>query len=127
MYGRSQWGEYRVLDSGRYPGGNMSLTKELVIEAGKQLSYRRYEHVNEVWTVVSGEGEAVLDGEVVPVSAGSVVNAPAGIAHACRGISDLRIIEVQQGDSLTGEDVECLGNFWVLDGVPDSSFVGTEL
>ena len=122
MYERRRWGEYRVLDSGAYADGNKSLTKECVIEPEKQLSYQRHQHRSEVWTIVSGTGEAVLNGEVIPVKPGSVINVRVGMMHACRGITELHIIEVQQGDPLVEEDIERFGNFWGPDGAPDQSF-----
>ena len=112
MYERRRWGEYRVLDSERCPDGSSSLTKELVVAAGRQLSYQRHVHRSEIWTVTSGEGEIVIDGEVRHVAAGDVVNITRGTMHACRGITDLHIIEVQLGNPLIEEDTERFGNFW---------------
>lgn len=114
MYERRHWGEYRVLDSVRYPDGSSSLTKGLVIAAGRQLSYQKHAHRSEIWTVTSGEGEIAIDGEVRHVVPGDVVNITRGTMHACRGITDLYIVEVQLGDPLIEEDIERFGNFWEL-------------
>lgn len=112
MYERRRWGEYRVLDSGVYPDGRRALTKELVIAKGAQLSYQRHEQRSEVWTVVSGLGEIVLDGEVAAVASGSVVDIQPMQMHAVRAISELHIIEVQLGSLLVEEDIERFGVFW---------------
>ncbi len=112
MCERRRWGEYRVLDAGAYADGRRSLTKELVIEAGRQLSYQRHARRSEVWTVVSGEGEVVLDGEVRAVGPGSVVEVPPGRMHAARAVTELRIVEVQMGDALVEEDIERHGSWW---------------
>lgn len=113
MYERRRWGEYRVLDSSVYPDGRKSLTKELVIAAGRQISYQRHSHRSEVWTVACGTGEVVLDGEIASVSAGSVVNIEAGRMHAVRALgTDLHIVEVQLGNLLVEEDIERFGIFW---------------
>lgn len=113
MYERRRWGEYRVLDSSAYPGSAKALTKELVIAAGKQISYQRHSHRSEVWTVVAGEGEVVLDGDVIPVCAGSVVNIEVGRMHGVHAAgADLHIIEVQLGDQLVEEDIERFEDFW---------------
>ncbi len=113
MYERRRWGEYRVLDSSAYPGGAKALTKELVIAAGKQISYQRHSHRSEVWTVVAGEGEVVLDGDVIPVCAGSVVNIEVGRMHGVHAAgADLHIIEVQLGEQLVEEDIERFEDFW---------------
>ena len=119
MYERRRWGEYRVLDMRAYAGGARQLTKELVVEPGRQLSYQRHLHRAEVWTVVAGEGEAVLDGEVVALSPGSVVSVQPRRLHAVRALGgELHIIEVQLGDTLAEEDIERFGNFWDAEGRP---------
>lgn len=112
MYERRRWGEYRVLDQGAYPDGRKALVKELAVAAGSQLSYQRHAFRDEVWTVVSGEGEAVVGGEVSPLCPGSVVAVKAGEMHAMRALSGLRVIEVQLGDPLDEGDIERFGDFW---------------
>lgn len=112
MYEQRRWGEYRVLDSSFFPDGSRSLTKELLVKAGRQLSYQRHARRLEVWTVVSGEGEVVVDGVVRPVSRGAVIDIPAGTMHSVRAFGDLHIIEVQLGDALIENDIERFGNYW---------------
>lgn len=113
MYEQRRWGEYRVLDSSVYPDGAKALTKELVVRDGKQMSYQRHARRSEVWTIVSGTGEVVLDGLVRQVRAGSVVYINKLQMHAARAVgSELRIIEVQQGDILVEEDIERFGDYW---------------
>lgn len=113
MYEHRRWGEYRVIDSSVFSDGAKSLAKELVIREGKQLSYQRHYHRSEVWTVVSGKGEVVLDGTVRQVRAGSVVAVKAGQQHAARSVGmELHIIEVQLGEILDEGDIERFGDFW---------------
>lgn len=113
MCGRRGWGTYRVLDVSAYPDGGSSLTRELVVSDGKQTVYQCHPHRSEVWTITCGVGEVALDGEVIPVSAGSVVNIGVGARHAARAIgSDLHIVEVQTGSQLDEGDAVRLGNYW---------------
>lgn len=112
MYERRRWGEYRVLDSSAYSDGGRSLVKELVIEPGRQLSYQRHALRSEVWTVACGSGEAVLDGEVLPVGPGSVVHIAPGQMHSVRAFGEIRVVEVQLGSLLEEEDIERFGNWW---------------
>ena len=112
MYEKRRWGEYRVIDSRVYGNGRSALTKELVVAPGKQLSYQRHAHRSEVWTIVSGEGEIVLDGHVTPVVPGAVLDIRPMQMHAIRAFSDLHIIEVQLGSPLIEEDIERFGNYW---------------
>lgn len=112
MYERRKWGEYRVLDSSVYPDQTKSLVKELVIESGEQLSYQRHRRRSEIWTVVSGTGEIVLDGKVSRVGAGSVIEVAAGCLHAARSFEEMHVVEVQLGETLIEEDIERFGTFW---------------
>lgn len=114
MYEQCSWGEYRVVDSSVFPDGARALTKELIIREGGQLDYQRHMLRGEVWTVISGTGEVVLDGLVRQVRAGSVVQIPASKPHSARALGgDLHVIEVQHGETLVKEDVERLGVFWM--------------
>lgn len=115
MYEQRRWGEYRVIDTGAYPGGKRSLTKELVIAVGRQLSYQRHAHRAEVWTVASGEGEVVLDGGVRAVAPGDIIDIHPMQKHAARAKSELHIIEVQLGDLLEEEDIEHFGDYWPVE------------
>ena len=112
MYERRRWGEYRVLDSSAYPDGTISLTKELVVEPGRQLSYQRHAHRAEVWTVASGRGEVVLDGKALPVGPGSVVSIAPGRMHSARAFEEMHVVEVQMGSVLEEGDIERFGNWW---------------
>lgn len=116
MYEQRRWGEYRVIDTGVYPGGKKSLTKELVVRAGCQLSYQRHVRRAEVWTIASGEGEVVLDGSVRRVVPGDVVDIRPMRMHAARAMVDLHIIEVQLGELLEEEDIERFGDYWSEEG-----------
>lgn len=112
MYEKRRWGEYRVIDSRVYDNGRNALTKEMVVSAGKQLSYQRHTHRSEVWTIVAGEGEVVLDGCITPVIPGTVINIRPMQMHSVRASKDLHIIEVQLGSPLIEEDIERFGNYW---------------
>lgn len=111
MYERRLWGEYRVLDAAVYDGIK-TLTKELIVESGKQLSYQKHSSRSEIWTIVSGRGEVVIDGEVREVSSGDIVNVKTGNMHSIRAFDELHIIEVQLGQVLSEGDIERFGNYW---------------
>lgn len=111
MYERRRWGEYRVLDAAVY-GDTKTLTKELIVEAGKQLSYQKHSSRSEIWTVVAGKGEVVLDGVIQEISPGDVINVKAGKLHSVRAFEELHIIEVQLGRIINEGDIERFGNYW---------------
>lgn len=112
MYEKRLWGEYRVIDNQEYPAGQLALTKELVIHPGKQISYQRHAQRSEIWTVVSGSGEVVLDNEVFEARPGKVFDIKPRVLHAVRANDMLHIIEVQFGERLTEDDIERFGSYW---------------
>jgi mannose-6-phosphate isomerase-like protein (cupin superfamily) len=101
-YEERPWGHYEVLTQ-----GPQFKVKRIVVRAGHQLSYQRHEHRDEHWVFVQGHGAATLDGTVVPVSAGSRLEARRGVAHrvTCTGDDDLVLIEVQLGSYLGEDDI----------------------
>jgi len=111
-YEERHWGRYRVLDYLTGPDGREVLTKRVLLEAGKNLSYHYHQFRNEIWTVVSGEGEAVIGDRLIGVSAGDVLAIPEGQRHSLRAQTDLVIIEVQSGTRLMEEDIVRLEHDW---------------
>ncbi|MGF7032832.1 mannose-1-phosphate guanylyltransferase [Paenibacillus mucilaginosus] len=104
MYEERRWGSYRVLDYKKFAEGQEILTKRMCIQAGKNISYQLHLKRSEVWTIVSGEGEFILDENYRKVKAGDVLVIPVGGRHAIRAITDLEYIEVQRGSELVEED-----------------------
>lgn len=112
MYEKREWGEYKVLDYQVQSDGENSLTKELIIWAGKYLSYQRHQRRAEIWTVVKGEGEFLLDDLIRRVHRGDTMFIPRGSKHSIRALSKLHIIEVQVGDELVESDIERFPYTW---------------
>ena len=99
MYAEKSWGSFTVLDV-----QEDSLTIKIVLLPGHALHYHSHEHRDEVWTVMSGEGRAVIDGEERAVRPGDVISMPAGCRHTVAADSELKIIEVQLGRNISVED-----------------------
>lgn len=99
------WGEYKVLDHAAYANGSAALTKYLIIESGKHISYQYHLHRTESWTVTEGEGTVILNGQTRKVRAGDVILIQPGMKHMIRADTPMHIIEVQMGDCLTEEDI----------------------
>ncbi|MBS4192692.1 cupin domain-containing protein [Bacillus sp. FJAT-49705] len=112
MYEERRWGWYRVLDFNKNEDGTEILTKRICVKMGKNLSYQMHHKRNEVWTIIKGEGEFVLDGGIQPVKPGDVLIIPIGAKHAIKAHSDLEFIEVQQGVELNEDDIIRLLMTW---------------
>jgi mannose-1-phosphate guanylyltransferase len=112
MFEERRWGSYRVLDFVKQSDGTEVLTKRIRISAGKNLSYQYHHRRSEVWTVISGNGEMMVDGVVFPVYPGKVIEIPVGSRHGIRAASELEFIEVQMGSQLIEEDIIRLAMTW---------------
>ena len=99
MYAEKSWGSFTVLDV-----QEDSLTIKIALLPGHALHYHSHEHRDEVWTVMSGRGKAVIDGVWRRVSPGDVISMPAGCRHTVSADSELKIIEVQMGRDISVED-----------------------
>ena len=105
MYEEKRWGNYRVLDYEKLKDGNEVLTKRLKILAGKNLSYQMHFKREEVWTIIAGEGELIIDGKFKVIKPGDVISILPETKHGARAITDLEFIEVQMGNELAEEDI----------------------
>ena len=112
MYEERRWGNYKVLDFSKFEDGYEVLTKRICIKKGKNLSYQQHFSRSEVWTIIKGNGELILDERLYQVSTGDVFNIPISSKHAIKAITDLEIIEVQQGSNLVEEDIIRLVYEW---------------
>ncbi|MBJ6360255.1 sugar phosphate nucleotidyltransferase [Paenibacillus sp. GCM10012307] len=112
MYEERRWGYYKVIDYIKYSHHNEVLTKRICIYAGRNLSYQYHWKRDEIWTVVSGEGELIQDGSYRKVKSGDVVKIPSGSKHSLRAITNLEIIEVQTGTELIEEDIHRISMSW---------------
>ena len=112
MFEERRWGEYKVVDYVHYEDGTRSLTKHLTMRAGRRISYQIHKERDEIWTIVHGEGEVLLDGHRMNVRAGDVVYINRGRKHAVRALSDLHFIEVQIGSRLEEDDIQRLEFDW---------------
>lgn len=99
MYAEKSWGSFTVLDV-----QENSMVIQIVLLPGHSLTYHSHEHRDEVWTVMSGKGRVILDGEERSVNVGDVISMPAGCKHTIFADTELRINEVQLGRGITVED-----------------------
>ena len=99
MFAEKSWGTYTVIDV-----QPESTTIKISMLPGKTMSYHSHEHREEVWTVLSGSGTAVVDGEKIPLIAGDVLKIEADRKHTIKAETELNMIEVQLGRNISIED-----------------------
>jgi mannose-6-phosphate isomerase len=97
------WGRYEVLQE-----ADNYKVKSIHVSPGKRLSYQRHQKRSEHWYITQGIGEVILDGQVQPVSAGSVIQVPQGMLHRISNTGNIELIfiEVQTGSYFGEDDIE---------------------
>ena len=98
MFAEKSWGSFRVLDVEKE-----SLTIKVTLNPGHKMNYHSHTNRDEVWTVVSGTGCTIIDGQKQIVRPGDVLRMPAGCKHTIVADTELQVIEVQMG-----KDISCL-------------------
>ena len=98
-FAEKSWGSFTVLDV-----QPEATTIRIALNSGHRLTYHSHEHRDEVWTIVSGMGRAVVDGVERAVRPGDVVTLPAGVPHTLIADSALQAVEVQIGAEIDVAD-----------------------
>ena len=101
MFAEKSWGSFRVLDV-----EDESMTIKITLNPGHRMNYHSHARRDEVWTVISGSGYAIVDGAKTAVQAGDVVKMPAGSRHTIVADTELKVMEVQLGRDITVHDKE---------------------
>lgn len=99
MFADKSWGSYKVLEV-----EEGSLTIKVTLKPGNKMNYHSHERRDEVWSIISGEGTAIVDGMETPVKAGDVLTMAAGCRHTIIAKTELKIIEVQLGKEISVND-----------------------
>lgn len=99
MFAEKSWGNFRVIDI-----EEGSMTIKVTLNPGHRMNYHSHEHRDEVWTVIDGHGKTIVDGVERQVTAGDVIQMPAGVAHTIFADTKLQVIEVQIGTDISVHD-----------------------
>lgn len=99
MFAEKSWGNYTVLDV-----EDESLTIKVELLPGHRMHYHSHAHRDETWTIVSGEGRAIIDDAEIAVKPGVMLRLPAGCRHTIIADKKMTLIEVQMGESIDVHD-----------------------
>ena len=99
MFAEKSWGSFKVIDV-----EDESMTLKVTLNEGHSMNYHSHERRNEVWVVIAGSGQTVVDGMVQDVNVGDVVTMQAGCRHTVRAKTRLQMIEVQLGKDISISD-----------------------
>ena len=106
MFEKREWGEYRILDYQTYEDGTQYLSKELIIQPNKSISYQSHKHRHEIWTIIKGNGQLLINNTLKNIKISDVVTICEDDKYSVRALEELHILEVQIGDELIDEDIE---------------------
>lgn len=109
MFEERYWGSFKILDIVKN-GHFEVLTKRVRINAGKKISYQYHELRTEIWTILSGEAEVILDGNYKLINTGDTIMIPPKMKHSIKAISNVEMIEIQQG-MINANDVKRIESF----------------
>ncbi|MFC5472179.1 sugar phosphate nucleotidyltransferase [Cohnella suwonensis] len=112
MFEEHQWGTSKVLDFSEHGMESEVLTKRIRIEAGKQTGIEVHFKRMEIWNVISGTGEIYLDGKIISVQKGFTCLIPPRMQHGIKAISELELIEIQEGSPLSSDDIVNFSFSW---------------
>lgn len=99
MFAEKSWGSFQVIDI-----EEEGMTIKVTLNPGHGMNYHSHAQRDEVWTVISGHGKTVVDGVERQVSAGDVIQMPAGVPHTIFADTKLQVIEVQIGPDISVHD-----------------------
>lgn len=99
MFAEKSWGSFQVIDI-----EEGSMTIKVTLNSGHGMNYHSHAQRDEVWTVIDGQGKAIVDGKERLVGAGDVIEMPAGIPHTIIADTRLQVIEVQIGTDISVHD-----------------------
>ncbi|WP_029192317.1 sugar phosphate nucleotidyltransferase [Paenibacillus harenae] len=111
-YKERRWGHSRVMETSVLSSGLRMVTKRLFISAGQNISYQMHFKRKEAWTLLSGEGEALVNETCRRVTAGESIEIPERARHSLRAVTDIELIEVQIGEEVEEDDIIRLGIAW---------------
>ena len=106
MFEKREWGEYKILDYQSHEDGTKVLTKQMVVQPLKSISYQSHQHRLEIWTITKGNGQLLINGLVRTIKAGDNVKINREDRYSVRALDELHILEIQIGDELIEEDIE---------------------
>jgi mannose-1-phosphate guanylyltransferase len=112
MYEERMWGWSKTLDYTKYDNGREMVTKKICIYKDKNSTYHYHNFRDELWNIVKGEGELVLDNTIRRIKAGDMIHIPAGKKHCLKALSELEFIEIQTGESIVKNDVHRITHNW---------------
>lgn len=111
MYEERRWGTITVLDITKKDGVYTS-TRKISIFENMNSSYHFHNDRDEVWTILAGNAEIIINGIKQLIMAGDVVRIPAQTRHAVKSLNGIEFLEVQIGRTVADVDINRITFKW---------------
>lgn len=97
------WGTYRVIGE-----GSLFKVKEIIVNSGERLSYQSHEKRDELWQIVKGGADVIIEGKYTFLSPGDFIQILRGQKHRVENNREdpLIFVEIQTGDYFGEDDIE---------------------
>ena len=106
-----RWGTLETLHESVGEGVS-TLTRKIKIYEGMNSSYHFHHDRDEIWTVLSGNGELILEGSKMLLGPGKAICIRKNQRHAIKAYSDFEYIEMHVGKSIGNEDINRITFRW---------------
>ncbi|WP_214700392.1 MULTISPECIES: sugar phosphate nucleotidyltransferase [unclassified Exiguobacterium] len=99
-----RWGQSEVIHHETLADGNHSVTRRMLVQAGKELSYHYHEETDTIWTMLQGTATVTIDGQSFESKPTDVISIQRGVAHTLKAHEEVVLIEVQYSNDWTLDD-----------------------
>lgn len=111
MFEERRWGTLETLDDTE-DSQHVTLTRKIHIYNGMNSSYHYHKDRDEIWTVLSGTGELILEGNKISLSPGKAVCIRRHQRHAVKAYKDFEYIEIHVGEKKGNDDINRITFNW---------------
>lgn len=111
MFEERRWGTLETLDDTETEGIS-TLTRKIKFYDGMTSSYHFHKDRDEIWTVLKGTGELIVEGNKILLTQGKAVCIRKGQRHAVKALKDFEYIEIHVGTSVGNDDINRITFVW---------------
>jgi len=96
------WGHYQIIETSK-----KYQTKEIIVSPQKRLSLQKHKKRDELWTILKGKAEVLLDDKKLHLVKGDKVFIPRNSLHRVKNIGKKNLIikELQTGEYFGEDDI----------------------
>ena len=106
-----RWGTLETLHDSK-DAGVATLTRKIKIYQGMNSSYHFHQERDEIWTVLNGTGELILEGNKILLGPGKAICIRKNQRHAIKAFRDFEYIEMHVGTKVGNEDINRITFQW---------------